>query len=275
VVSLAHEIVEGPAADRSAFLVHGLLGSRRNWLSFARRLVQAHPRWRVVLVDLRNHGDSHGMPPPHDLPACARDLGELAAQLGEEPRLVVGHSFGGKVALGYAAWQASELEEVWVLDAPPGGRLAAGAGSVEQVFKALGELPLPIAGRKELIAELTGRGLPPAIAQWMTTNLQPAPSGGFTWRFNLAACTEMLHAYGAAELWAAVEAPPSGVRVCMVRGGTSDRWRPDDVQRLEALARAGTIAHHVLPEAGHWLHTEDPDGLFALLAPSLQREGLG
>jgi pimeloyl-ACP methyl ester carboxylesterase len=270
----AYEIVEPPSGDAraSVYFLHGILGSRRNWLSFARRLVQRVEGWRAVLVDLRNHGESHGASPPHDLESCALDVATLAAELGEEPRIVVGHSFGGKVSLVYAREQASSLAEVWVLDAPPGLREKRSRGDVEQVFERVGEVPLPIEGRQELIDILRAKGLSLDIAKWMTTNLRPADEGeGFVWRFDLEAATEMLLDYGKHDAWDVLERPPSGVRPVMVRGGRSDRWLPAEIERLDTLARAGTIEHHVIEGAGHWLHTEKPEEILALLAPALRR----
>lgn len=268
----AYEVVEPSSgkARRSVYFLHGILGSRRNWLSFARRLVDDVDGWRAVLVDLRNHGESHGAAPPHDMHACALDIAALAAELGEEPRVVIGHSFGGKVALVYAREQASSLEQVWSLDAPPGLRTAHARGDVENVFEKVGEVQLPVAGRTELVEDLRARGLPLAIAKWMTTNLRRADDGsGLVWRFDLAAASEMLRAYGVHDAWDVVERPPSGVTPVVVRGGTSDRWLPDEVERLERLAHEGILRYHVIAGAGHWLHTEDPDGLLSLLAPSL------
>lgn len=269
----AYEVVEPPRGDAraSVYFLHGILGSRRNWLSIARRLVEMTGGWRAVLVDLRNHGESHGAAPPHDMQACALDVAALAAELGEEPRVVVGHSFGGKVALVYAREQASSLAEVWSLDAPPGLREKSSRGDVESVFERVAEVPLPIAGRQELVDDLRARGLSLAIAKWMTTNLRPSDDGqGFVWRFDLAAATEMLRAYSEHDAWDVLERPPSGVRPVVVQGGRSDRWLPGEKARLDALARAGVIRHHVMEGAGHWLHTEDPDGLLGLLAPALR-----
>lgn len=62
--------------------------------------------WRMVLVDLRNHGKSagtRGLDPPHDLVNAARDLANLVkSQNWMWPDVVVGHSMGGKVALEFA-----------------------------------------------------------------------------------------------------------------------------------------------------------------------------
>ena len=34
-----------------------------------------------------------------------------------------------------------------------------------------------------------------------------------------------------------------------------------------------SVRLHVLPNAGHWLHVDNPDGLCALIAPELVRLG--
>lgn len=60
--------------------------------------------WRIVLVDLRNHGKSAeiGLPPPHNLENAAKDLANLVKAEGWDwPDVVMGHSIGGKVALQF------------------------------------------------------------------------------------------------------------------------------------------------------------------------------
>lgn len=267
----AHEVVEAKGAKPRAcvFFLHGILGSRRNWLSFARRVTERFPDVRAVLVDLRNHGESHGASPTHDLEAAARDLAELAAHLGEEPRVVIGHSYGGKVALVYARDFAAALDDVWVLDSSPGLREGGGKGSVESVIAAVSTLPLPIPGRKELVDALRAKGLPDSIAQWMTTNLRPT-EGGFEWRFDLPAVIEMLEDYGRQDLWPMLDAPPPEITIHFVRGERSDRWTHDDIARLEKATERG-LDLRVLPNAGHWVHTDNPDDLFAFMEGTFAR----
>ncbi|GJM92477.1 hypothetical protein PR202_ga08953 [Eleusine coracana subsp. coracana] len=95
----------------TAFVLHGLLGSGRNWRSFSRTLAsELHnhapsDEWRMFLVDLRNHGRSagtKGIVPPHDMSTAAKDLANLVKARGWAwPDVVVGHSMGGKVALDF------------------------------------------------------------------------------------------------------------------------------------------------------------------------------
>lgn len=280
----AHAVVEseaeGAAPRRTAFVLHGILGSLKNWRSFARRIVGAWPDWRVVLVDLRNHGDSHGAPPPHTLAACAADLRALAARLGVEPELVVGHSFGGKVALVYGREyevDSPALRGVWVLDAvpgpAPGGADRRGVHEVERVIADVRRVAVPVPSREALVERLRALGHGDAVARWMTTNLRPVP-GGFAWRFDLDAVEEMLADYAREDLWPYLADPGRRASVDVVRATRSDRWTSDVLERFADLGPR--VRLHTLAGAGHWLHVDDPRGLLAILAAGFGGEtGIG
>lgn len=268
-------------------LLHGILGSRRNWRTFGKRLADARPDLGVVTVDLRNHGDSHGMAPPHDLRTCALDLWELCG--GElEPRVLVGHSYGGKVVLEALAMAESGATgagplpaQAWVLDAAPGaasddaGSTAAAARDVFGVMDALATLPMPLPTRQALVAGLEAQGLGPGLVQWMTTNLRNAAAGGYELRFDLEAARAMMQSYLRTDHWPVLERPPAGVALHFVRGGRSERWTQTDIGRLlrisEGFGPGGERGArlHTLDQAGHWLHADDPDGLLRVLVNGL------
>jgi len=258
---------DGAHPRTTAYICHGILGSRQNWRAIARALVRARPDLRVITLDHRNHGDSGPTPGPATLAACARDLGALAEATGHAPEVLIGHSFGGKVVLTAAQLLPAGVHEVWVLDAVPGPMSAAEAESsdVTAVFAALAELPGPFAARADLGPLLRARGFSEALAAWLGTSLQEGP-GGWTWRFHLDGARQMLLDYAAADLWPVVEAPV-GPDVHLVRAGRSDRWTPALVDRLAALRPP---AHAWLMEkAGHWLHADDPNGLLRLLSATI------
>ena len=77
LVRWSHEKPEGPH-PATCVLIHGILGSRRNLLSFAKRLAVKFPSWQFVLVDLRCHGQTASLqvPPPgdNDVTSAARDV---------------------------------------------------------------------------------------------------------------------------------------------------------------------------------------------------------
>lgn len=273
------------AGDRDVVLLHGILGSRRNWRSFGLRLAAARPDLGVVTVDLRNHGDSHGFAPPHGLDACVSDL-EAAEGQAFSAWAIVGHSFGGKVALRLTESRAPGalpgLAWVAALDCTPGhaadptGSTASAGAEVSAVIAALRQVPRPIASRDAMVASLRQAGLSSAIGQWMTTNLR-AVEGGFDWRFDLDAAIAMMADYGAVDVWSALEAKLPGLQVHFLRAGRSERWSAADVARLreiEGRARTTGVGARVdTLDAGHWLHAEAPDALLAWLLAALPSAG--
>ena len=90
------ELGEGPAV----VMIHGLLvGSLASWyFTAAPDLARAH---RVRMYDLRGHGRSGRADTGFDTRTLAGDLDALTADL-PAPFDVVGHSWGGLVALRYA-----------------------------------------------------------------------------------------------------------------------------------------------------------------------------
>lgn len=270
---LAHQILKASdrPTHRSCFLLHGIYGSGRNWKTFATQLAQALPGLEIVLVDLRNHGASQGAPPPHTIAACGQDLQVLAEHLGRSPRIVCGHSFGGKVALAYAARNPTSLEQVIILDSPAGrGRpeepTATEAGKVLTVMK---RMPLPIASRAEAGRAMEQAGVAKGVAQWMATNLRAEPTGGYVWHFDLDALEAMLRDYWEFDGYPLLESSDRPFTVDFVRAALSDRFTPQDIARLETLASTHRIRLHVLANAAHWLHVDNPEGLLRLLVELL------
>ncbi len=270
-----HVVQTAPNArpERWAWLLHGILGSGQNLRTVARRLSAAAPEWGFILPDLRNHGESHGAPPPHTVAACADDLDALADALGIHPKTAIGHSFGGKVALVWGARteaRGGEVDRVWALDVPPGAPVVPIElhSEVVQVVRALRAIPVPLARRDDVIALLTGLRFSAGLAQWMTTNLR-ASDAGYVWRFDLDGIEAMLLDYATVDTWAWLTAPARRARVDIVKAARSDRWADAELARFSA--HPAGLHLHELPDAGHWLHVDNPDGLHALLLA----EGLG
>ncbi|MCO4773348.1 MAG: alpha/beta hydrolase [Deltaproteobacteria bacterium] len=258
--------VPDEARPRSAFVLHGILGNHTNWRSFARRLAQDLPQWQFHLVDLRNHGKTGSVPGPQSLAAVADDLEQLAVDVGA-PEVVVGHSFGGKVALEYAARRPASLRQAWVLDATPHA-VPGGPGDdheVARVISALRAVPQPLARRADVMGELAARGMGEMIQKWMTTNLR-RDGDGYVWTFDLDGAEAMLDDYFRRDLWGPLEtASPEAPAIHLVRAGASDRWTPDLIERLHGLPPTAAGTHHLLEDAGHWLHVDAPERLRQLL----------
>lgn len=251
-------------APRVAYILHGILGSGRNWRGLARTLTDRHPDWQILLPDLRNHGDAPHSPPPHTLAATADDLAVLP-----RPELVVGHSFGGKVALAWAEAHPDGLRAVWVLDSLPGPvDRASGPADAREVFRAVRAVPVPAADRHAIRDALRAAGLSEAIIMWLATSLEEGPDG-WRWKYDVDGIDQLLEDYFDRDFWPLLERAADGApgpRIRLLRAGRSDRWTPDVLERLAALqARGGRVTLDTLPRAGHWLHVDDPAGTLAAI----------
>lgn len=76
--------------------VHGMTSSRRSWERLARHL---DGRFRVYAYDQRGHGDSAAIVGPMTLDRGVRDACAIAETVGEPIEALVGHSWGGAVAI--------------------------------------------------------------------------------------------------------------------------------------------------------------------------------
>eukprot|EP00850_Spirogloea_muscicola_P003368 SM000013S26537 [mRNA] locus=s13:963160:965471:+ [translate_table: standard] len=175
----AYELVQGPLVrwtevrDRTlpppptAVLLHGILGSRKNWgnwlivvllvsVSFAKRLAQAFPTWQFLLCDLRCHGDSTLLQKagPHGVASAASDVLQLMGQLRITPRVLIGHSFGGK-GLGVRSFVEGQLRARLEEHLQPAARLPE-----------LQDMQLPLAMLTKAIAQ---------SPQYLTRATPPSP----------------------------------------------------------------------------------------------------
>jgi pimeloyl-ACP methyl ester carboxylesterase len=252
--------------------LHGILGSGANWRSIAKRFIAARPRWGAVLVDLRMHGASLSLRPPHTVASAAHELVSLEQVVPGPIRGVLGHSFGGKVALQWAGSEGArlELERVFLIDSNPGARLdARGSEGTLRVVEMLESLPESFPTRQAFVDEVRSRGHDLPIAQWLALNLERT---GDTLRFGLdmKAIRALLEDYFARDLWPVLESPPGDARVVVINGGTSNVFDANDRARVDALAqKSDRVELHVIPGAGHWVHAEAPDALHEILVSSV------
>jgi len=135
----------GPAL----LLIHGVGDNSTAWEPVHAKLAQ---RFTVIAPDLLGHGESDKPHADYSLPAFANGMRDLLAVLGIDRVTVVGHSFGGGVAMQFA-YQYPELVERIVL-------VSAG-GVSKDVSIALRLAAMPMGS--EALATLRAPGVMPAI----------------------------------------------------------------------------------------------------------------
>jgi esterase len=284
-------------ASRWLAMLHGLYGRGRNWQAIARELAAQRPDWGALLVDLRLHGESLGFEPPHTLEAAAEDVRNTLAGLAPAPAGsssaaaadkaaaagsvalggVLGHSFGGKVALALAAQRAAQVGadadsmfQVWVIDSTPETR--APSGSAWEMLQHVRAMPETFTARADAIAALQQRGWNTGVATWMATNLRFV-DGRFRWTLDFDGMDALLRSFFATDLWHVVEQPPSGVEIHFVKAEESHTLSEDACARIQRAGAAHGRVHLHRLAGGHWLNTDNPQGIISLLVQHLPAPG--
>lgn len=256
---------DGPPPTHWMMFLHGLLGSKSNWRAIATRFVAARPGWGALLVDLRMHGESQDFAPPHTIESAAQDLIALEAESGIRPDAVLGHSFGGKVALSYWDLLDRPLESVWIIDSPPGPRADPNADPTTlRVLDRLQQMPRTFVSRNQFVEQLTSVGFEESLARWLALNLVRRDSD-LVLRVDIDAIGSLLDSHYSSDLWPIVERRAAETKLTFVIGGRSPVFVAEQRERIYAMAKAKQLRAVTLPNSGHWVHADDPDGLLACL----------
>ncbi len=167
-------------------ILHGMLGSSRNWQTTGPDLAA---RYRVMAVDLRNHGDS-----PHAESMTYEEMMDDvlvwldARGLGDAHFL--GHSMGGKVAMLIACRHPARVRSLVVVDIAPRDYFWP---AHRQSFAAMNELNLAdVRSRGEAEMRFEARVPQWGMRKFLSTNLARRDDGTWHWQINLPALTTAL-----------------------------------------------------------------------------------
>ena len=249
-VKLAFEVIgDGPPV----VILHGLFGSGRNWAPIAQALAGTY---RVYLPDARNHGASPWAE-AMSYPDMALDV--LALIDGERLQrpVVIGHSMGGKTAMTLALEHPHAIAGIAVVDIAP----EAYADQFSPYVAAMRGLDVAAAtSRREIRQALASRLGGEAPVDFLMQNLQRHDER-FDWRLNLMATAVcMRDLCGFPEKLLRQHYPGAAL---FVSGEHSDYIRPESragIVRLFPQARLQQV-----PEAGHWVHADEPEALLHAL----------
>lgn len=197
--------------------------------------------------------------------ACARDVEALETTLGLHADAVLGHSFGGKVAL-LRAGHGTPPSQIWVADSTL--RVGEPSGTAWKVVEIVDSLPDVFDSREQLADAMVAEGYARGVGQWLGMNLERG-EGGFRWKLDWKGVESMLRDYFATDVWPIVENPPAETDLHLIRATRSDAIDAESARRIEAAGeRTGRVHLHSV-EAGHWLNVDNPDAVLALLEEQL------
>jgi len=226
-------------------ILHGLFGFSDNWQTQAKKFSDYY---RVILVDLRNHGHS----PWSDAFSYAlmvEDLKSLFDALNLTDVILLGHSMGGKVAMHFAQKYEGRLNKLIVVD--------MGVKSYplhhEHILKAFHEIDLSkLSARSEAEAILKQFIDSDGVRQFLLKNLYWMEKGKLSWRVNFPVLEREM-----SEILSALPEKEVLTSTLFIRGELSNYILDSDIPILESYFPDAQLIS--VENAGHWVHAEAPE----------------
>lgn len=235
----------GGAGKPPLVILHGILGSSRNWAGAGPRLAE---HFEVHALDLPSHGQS-----PHmdamTFETMAQQVAKWIDACDLGPVILLGHSLGGKVAMTLASISPDWLVRLIIADIAPRDYSPHSLEAIEAMLA----LDLSaLQSRKEAEDGLRQRVPDLGLRRFLLTNLVRGEDQQFRWQANLEAIHQSLSGLGRNPM--AQRLPHTGPAL-FLKGEHSDFVRDrDDAVILQYFPQA-TI--HTIAAAGHNLHFDN------------------
>ncbi|MFL9830424.1 alpha/beta fold hydrolase [Flavobacterium sp. ST-87] len=245
--------------EGKAFLIiHGFLGMSDNWKTLGGQF--ADKGFQVHMLDMRNHGRSV-QSEDFSYELMVQDILEYCQEHALQSVNLLGHSMGGKAAMLFASRYPELVDKLIVADigpkyyAPHHQTILAGLNAVDFSVKP---------SRADVEAILSQYITDFGTRQFLLKNLYWQEPGQLAFRFNLSVFNKKIEEIGVALPSELIFEKPT----LFIRGGSSNYILDSDIENIAEhfpLMKLETI-----PNAGHWLHAENPALFFQMVISFLK-----
>ena len=239
-------------------ILHGFLGMSDNWKTLGTQYTELG--FEVHMIDLRNHGRSF-----HDAvfsyAIMVQDVLEYCTHYGLQNISVIGHSMGGKLAMLLATQHPDLVRQLIVADIGP----KYYALHHQEILTGLNAIDFSIQPqRNEVDAQLQAYIPDFGTRQFLLKNLYWQTPGQLAFRFNLPVLTQEIEQVGTA----LPDAARYEESTLFVRGGNSKYILDADWDTI--LSHFPQAKLETIPQAGHWLHAENPALFYSITSKFLK-----
>jgi len=271
-----HYLEWNEGTEEPLILIHGFLDHARSWEPFATSLLEkSHkPLW-IIAPDCRGHGDSGwvGAGGYYHFPDYLFDLASLVDTLSVTSVKLMGHSMGGTISFLYTGTFPQRVKKLILVEGigPLGMNFSDAPARMQKwiaEIRSQQQKAAEYSSLEESAKRLRRKNprLSPDLALFLARwGMKRKDDGKWTWKFDplhRTTAPQPFYLGQALEFFRRIECP-----VLIVQGKESRQAaRPDMEQRLEAIAHR-TLA--VIPDAGHMIHHDDPEGLAAVVGEFL------
>ncbi|MGC9374886.1 MAG: alpha/beta fold hydrolase [Bacteroidales bacterium] len=240
-------------------ILHGLYGSSDNWVSIGRKL---SANYEVYLVDQRNHGKSPHSP-QHNYHLLKEDLLEFMDKQSIDKAIILGHSMGGKTAIFFAVDYPERVNNLIVADISPisyKNRKSTQLLSHSTIINAMHHVDFKHVKNREDIDQMLSSSIPSKrVRQFLLKNVSRTKDNQFKWSLNLESISnELENIMDGLTIENFKDGNGiTGFPVLFIKGGKSDYIESTDREAIKTVFPFAEI--EIIPNAGHWLHAEQPN----------------
>lgn len=249
----------GECNSEVLIVIHGLYGSSDNWLTVSKHL---QDKFHIYIVDQRNHGQS---PHSHEMnyDVMADDIKGFIEDHHISNPIVMGHSMGGKTAMTLALKYPYLIEKLVILDiAPKSYGNYSNYAHITNDHRSIIDALLSVKLEEHKSRTSVDKFLKPAIPNTMVRsfllkNITRKDDGSLSWKLNLPVLSENLHHIMDGFSDKEYGEFPMDKTVVLINGANSAYVQEEDLQLVRHYFPSVQTA--TIPDAGHWLHAEQPE----------------
>ncbi len=248
--------IEG--SGQPLLIIHGFLGMSDNWKTLGAQF--ASEGFQVHLLDLRNHGRSFHSN-EFSYQALAQDVFEYCQAHNLEKINIIGHSMGGKTAMLLAATHPELVNKLIVADIGP----KFYPQHHQDLFAGLNAVDFSKKPSRNEVETILSTFIPDfGTRQFLLKSLYWQEPGQLAFRFNLAVFNQKMDEIGVPLPENLIFEKPT----MFLRGGNSNYILDSDFENIQNHFPNASL--ETIPNAGHWLHAENPQLFYDLSSTFLK-----
>jgi lipase len=249
----------GPSGPIQMLAIHGLTGHGQRWEHLAGFI----PEISFAAPDLLGHGRS-SWAAPWSIEANVSALAGLLDELAEDPVLVVGHSFGGGVAMHLAATHPDRVAALLLLD-PALGLDGAWMSDIAHAMFSYPDYTDRAEARAEKAYDSWSDVDPAALDADLDEHLIELANGRYGWRISLPAMMSYW-----SELARDIVLPSAGTPTTLVRAERTASPYVSDELLAGLRRRLGTDFELLDFDCNHMVANAKPTEVAALIRKLLE-----
>ncbi|MBL7543079.1 MAG: alpha/beta hydrolase [Bdellovibrionaceae bacterium] len=260
--------VTGEAHLPKVVFLHGLMGFLNNWGSVTRRLSS---KYQCLVYDQRGHGKSMKPDSGYHPKDFADDLHKILHELQWNSVNLVGHSMGGRNALYFSYLYPGSLKSLVIEDIGPDGN----PDNYVYYQNMLDAIPTPFRDKAAIqnffehtfASVFTTKEHPKTIIPFLMANLEEKEGGLYDWKFSKQAIIDSVKLGRSENVWPLIE--QISVPTLYMRGERSKDLEKSVYEHV--LTKNSLITGVEISDAGHWIHSDQPEVFTETLEGFLDR----